>query len=125
MECQKIFENICKKAGVKKEVPIHSPRPSSATHLLESGIDLKYLQERLGYKSSKTTEIHTQVPMKDLRKIKSPFDLMLGNSKKNKQKNSYADQVRNNTKLIYSSNFDQKTYFLYIKLNEIVPSWYC
>jgi site-specific recombinase XerD len=43
---------------------------------VESGVDLRYIQELLGHKSSKTTEIYTHVAMKDLRKIKSPLDLM-------------------------------------------------
>ena len=64
---QKIFENVCRKAGVKKAVTVHSLRHSFATHLLESGVDLRYIQELLGHKSSKMTEIYTHVAMKDLR----------------------------------------------------------
>lgn len=86
---QKIFENGCKKVGIKKEVTIHSLRHSFATHLLESGVDLRYIQDLLGHKSSKTTEIYTHVAMKDLTKINSPLDLMLERSKKNEQKNSH------------------------------------
>ena len=80
---QKMFESAGKKAEIKKDVTIHSLRHSFATHLLESRVDLRYIQEPLGHKSSKTTEIYTHVAMKDLRKIRSPLDLMLGSSKKN------------------------------------------
>lgn len=83
---QRMFENACKKSGKKKEVTIHSLRHSFATHVPESGVDLRYAQELLGHKSSKTTEIYTHVAMKNLRKIKSPLHLVLGGSKKNEQK---------------------------------------
>ncbi len=71
---QRIFEMACHRAGAKKEVTIHSLRHSFATHLLESGIDLRYIQELLGHKSSKTTEIYTHVSDKDLMRIKNPLD---------------------------------------------------
>jgi site-specific recombinase XerD len=71
---QRIFEMACEKAGIKKEVTIHGLRHSFATHLLENGIDLRYIQEILGHKSSKTTEIYTHVSNKDLMKIKNPLD---------------------------------------------------
>ena len=58
----------------KKDVTLHSLRHSFATHLLESGIDLRYIQEILGHKSSKTTEIYTHVSKASLTSIKNPLD---------------------------------------------------
>lgn len=71
---QRAFEKACDKAGIIKRVTVHSLRHSFATHLLEGGTDLRYIQELLGHKSSKTTEIYTHVTQKDIRKIISPLD---------------------------------------------------
>ena len=70
----KVLKQACIKAGIKKPVTLHWLRHSYATHLLESGTDLRYIQELLGHKSSKTTEIYTHVSTKSLQNIKSPFD---------------------------------------------------
>ena len=75
---QAIFERARNKAGIKKDATVHSLRHSFATHLLESGVDLRYIQELLGHKSSKTTEIYTHVSTKNLSKIKSPLDMLGG-----------------------------------------------
>jgi site-specific recombinase XerD len=74
---EKIFSHACEKAGIEKSATAHSLRHSFATHLLESGVDLRYIQELLGHKSSKTTEIYTHVSNKDLSKIKSPLDTIM------------------------------------------------
>mgnify|MGYP006283808103 CR=1 FL=1 len=71
---QKVFKRACKKAGINKEVGIHSLRHSFATHLLEQGVDLRYIQNLLGHKSSTTTEIYTHVSNKNLIEITNPFD---------------------------------------------------
>ena len=71
---EKIFRMACQKAGIKKDITLHGLRHSYATHLLEAGTDLRYIQELLGHKSSKTTEIYTHVTEKSIQKIRSPFD---------------------------------------------------
>lgn len=83
---QRIFEQACGNAGIKKEVTVHSLRHSFATHLLESGIDLRYIQELLGHKSSKTTEIYTHVSNRELSKIKNPLDSILSEEVMNDNK---------------------------------------
>ena len=71
---QRVFEKACDKAGIIKRVTVHTLRHSFATHLLEGGTDLRYIQELLGHASSKTTEIYTHVTQKDIRNIQSPLD---------------------------------------------------
>jgi len=69
-------------ARVKQHVTPHMLRHSFATHLLEQGTDLRYIQTILGHESSKTTEIYTHVSKKSLAKIKSPLDVILMDNKK-------------------------------------------
>jgi site-specific recombinase XerD len=71
---QKIVENACKSAGIKKRVSPHSLRHSFATHLLERGIDIRYIRDLLGHSDISTTLIYTKVSNKDISKIKSPLD---------------------------------------------------
>lgn len=71
---QSVLKQSLAKAGITKPVTLHWLRHSYANHLLESGVDLRDIQEMLGHKSSKTTEIYTPVTEKSLQKIKSPFD---------------------------------------------------
>jgi integrase/recombinase XerD len=71
---QSVLKQALQKVGNTKPVTLHWLRHSYATHLLESGTDLRYIQELLGHNSSKTTEIYTHVSTKSLQQIKSPFD---------------------------------------------------
>jgi len=70
----KLLKNAANKAGIQKNVTPHMLRHSFATHLLEQGTDLRFIQELLGHSSSKTTEIYTHVSKKAIDKIKNPVD---------------------------------------------------
>lgn len=71
---QKVFEQARTASGIQKKVSIHALRHSFATHLLEGGIDIRFIQELLGHQSVRTTERYTHVSVKDIRRIKSPLD---------------------------------------------------
>jgi site-specific recombinase XerD len=71
---QNVVKKAIEKSGITREASVHTLRHSFATHLLESGTDLRYIQELLGHRSSKTTEIYTHISKDRIRSIKSPLE---------------------------------------------------
>jgi len=76
----KVVKTAASKAGVKKNVTPHMLRHSFATHLLEQGVDIRYIQELLGHSSPNTTMIYTHVSKADFFKLASPLDTILSNN---------------------------------------------
>lgn len=72
--CQQLFKRCVRKAGIKKKATLHTLRHSYATHLLEAGVGLRYIQDILGHNSPKTTMIYTHVSGKRLSEIRSPLE---------------------------------------------------
>ena len=71
---QDIMRDAIRKAGIKKYATVHTLRHSFATHMLENGVDLRYIQNLLGHNSSKTTEIYTHITSKGFERLTSPLD---------------------------------------------------
>jgi len=65
-----------RRAGIDKKVHVHTLRHSFATHLLENGVDIRKIQKLLGHSNLQTTEIYTQVSSEEIKKIKSPLDVL-------------------------------------------------
>jgi len=94
----RVIKSAAKKASIGRNVSAHMLRHSFATHLLEQGLDLRYIQQLLGHGSSKTTEVYTHVSSKSLAKIKSPLDTFLETQNtNNKQINYSLDKVNINS----------------------------
>ena len=77
---QAVFGNVYKKLKLPPTISFHSLRHSYATHLLENGTDIKYIQELLGHNDIKTTMRYTHVSIKELGKIESPIDKIMRNN---------------------------------------------
>ncbi len=75
---QEVFQHARKRAGIHKAVSFHSLRHSFATHLLEKGIDIRYIKDLLGHFSIKTTERYLHVAKEKLIFIASPLDYLFG-----------------------------------------------
>lgn len=71
---QEIVARAAKLAGIKKHVTPHTLGHSFATHLLEAGVDIRYIQKLLGHSRLQTTQIYAHVANTDIKRIKSPFD---------------------------------------------------
>ncbi|MEW6005925.1 MAG: site-specific tyrosine recombinase/integron integrase [Stygiobacter sp.] len=71
---QQIFNNAVKKIKIRKKVTVHTLRHSFASHLLDNGTDIRFIQELLGHKHLSTTQIYTHINPTSVKKIKSPFD---------------------------------------------------
>jgi integrase/recombinase XerD len=73
---QYVIKTAANRAGIDKDVHVHTLRHSFATHLLENGVDIRKIQKLLGHSNLQTTQIYTQVSSEEIKKIKSPLDML-------------------------------------------------
>ncbi len=95
---RQFLRRSCKAAGITKTVTPHTLRHSYATHLLENGTDIRYIQELLGHSKPETTMIYTHVSKKDLLRIESPLDLAVKGMR---------ETDKENKKLLLSRNLNR------------------
>lgn len=84
---RQFLKRSCKLAGIKKTVTPHTLRHSYATHMLENGVDLRYIQELLGHAKPETTMVYTHVAKKHLMQIQNPLDVAVAHVTKSVKSN--------------------------------------
>jgi site-specific recombinase XerD len=81
---QQVMRTALKLSGLEKKATVHTLRHSFATHLLENGTDIRYIQQFLGHSSIKTTTVYTHLTKTAVDKIQSPLDRMIDLKSKKK-----------------------------------------
>ncbi|WP_321540672.1 tyrosine-type recombinase/integrase [Flavobacterium piscinae] len=81
---QTVMRQALVKSGLSKKATVHTLRHSFATHLLENGTDIRYIQQFLGHSSIKTTTIYTHLTKSAVDKIKSPLDILVDETNRKK-----------------------------------------